>query len=80
MVRKDGAEVRKQRMHEVAQAVLKSLAQMNPLSLSRTLASLQYSTGLTREKLTEYMGIMQEMGQFVVNVEKDQIRRETSTE
>jgi hypothetical protein len=75
MVRKDGAEVRRQRMHEVAQAVLKALAQENPLTMSKTLASLQYSTGLTREKLLEYLGIMQEMGQFALDVEKDQIRK-----
>jgi DNA-binding IclR family transcriptional regulator len=75
MVRKDGAEVRRQRMHEVATSVLKALQQENPLTLSKTLAALQYSTGLTREKLYEYLNVMQENGHFAIDVEKDQIAK-----
>ena len=75
MVRKDGAETRRQRIQEIAVSVLKALSQQNPLSLSKTLAALQYTSGLTREKLLEYLAIMQEHGQFIIDNEKDQIRK-----
>jgi len=75
MVRKDGAAVRKERIQEIAVSILKALNKENPLSLSKTLASLQYLTGLTKSKLIEYLEIMQENGQFSLDIEKDQIKK-----
>ena len=80
MVRKDGAETRRQRIQEVAVTVQKALNQHNPLSLSKTLAALQYTSGLTKEEQLEYLSIMEANSQFVIDHEKDQIRREASTE
>lgn len=75
MVKQDGAEMRKQRIQQIARSILKALAQENPLSLTKTLATLQYDTGLTKDKLIEYLTIMQKMGQFVIDNEKDTISK-----
>ena len=75
MVRRDGAEVRKERMQEVARFVQKSLLNEKELSLSKTTAVLAYETGLTKEKLTEYLSILENLGQFVVEKEQDKIKR-----
>jgi hypothetical protein len=77
MGKMDGAAVRKERIQQTAVGVLKALARENPLSLSKTLSSLQYSTGLTKGKLMEYLEICQENGQFIIDVEKDQIKKAT---
>jgi DNA-binding IclR family transcriptional regulator len=75
MPRKDGAAIRKERIQEIAVSILKALSRENPLSLSKTLAALQYSTGLTKSKLSEYLDIMVQNGQFSIDVEKDQIKK-----
>jgi hypothetical protein len=80
MVRKDGAEVRRQRIHEIAQAVLKGLNQKQTLQLSNVLSSLQYDTGLTKEKILEYLDIMAEQGQFVIDNDHDTIRKATDSQ
>jgi hypothetical protein len=75
MPRKDGAAIRKERIQEIAVSILKALARENPLSLSKTLSSLEYSTGLTKPKLREYLEIMAANDQFCIDVEKDQIKK-----
>lgn len=80
MVRKDGAEIRRARIQEIASLVLKNLHKENPLSLSQTLAALQYQFGLTKEKILEYLNIMQEMGQFIIENENDQIKKATDSQ
>lgn len=75
MVRRDGAEVRKERMQEVARFIQRSLLNEKELSLSKTLAVLTYETGLTKEKLTEYLSILENLGQFVIEKEQDKIKR-----
>ena len=49
MVRRDGAEIRKERMQEVARLIHRTLANEKQVSLSKTLALLQYEFGLTKE-------------------------------
>lgn len=75
MVRRDGAEIRKERMQEVARIIQRRLLNEKELSLSKTVAFLQYEMGLTKEKLTEYLGILESLGQFVLEKEKDRIRK-----
>lgn len=67
MVRKDGAEVRKQRIMEVRQAIHRFLFSKTEVDLNEVLAALQYQTGLTREKLLEYIGIIEATHQIVVD-------------
>jgi len=75
MVRQDGAELRKQRISQIAQSVQKSLNKQNPLPLSQSLATIQYETGLTKEKVMEYLKLMESIGQFVLDIENDMILR-----
>jgi hypothetical protein len=75
MVRRDGAEIRKERMQEVARLIHRTLANEKQVSLSKTLALLQYEFGLTKEKLMEYFTVLESLGQFVVEKERDRIRR-----
>jgi hypothetical protein len=51
MVRRDGAEVRKERIQEIARLIHRSLHTHGELSLSKTLATIQYEFGLTRDKI-----------------------------
>jgi hypothetical protein len=75
MVKQDGAELRKQRIQQIARSILKALGEQNPLSLSQTLTTLQYDTGLTEEKLIEYLELMSAMGQFVLDKADDRISK-----
>jgi len=75
MVRRDGAEVRKERIQEIARVIQRSLQNHGELSLSKTVALLQYEFGLTKEKLLEYLGVLEGLGQFVIEKEHDRIRR-----
>jgi len=75
MVRRDGAEIRKERMQEVARLIHRTLANEKQVSLSKTLAVLAYEFGLTKEKLMEYVSILESLGQFVLEKEHDKIRK-----
>jgi len=75
MVRRDGAEIRKEQIQEIAKLIQRSLHNHGEISLSKTIATLQYETGLTKEKLMEYLGILEGLGQFVVEKEQDKIKR-----
>jgi len=74
MVRRDGAAVRKQRIEEIGRFIMSNLAMNREIPLSKTLALLQYKTGLTKEKLMEYIGILQDLERFTIDIEKDKIR------
>lgn len=73
MVRKDGAEARKQRIQEIAQTIHRSLNPVGAISLSKTIAALQYETGLTKERITEYLRILEKLDHFTLDVENDKI-------
>jgi len=75
MFRRDGAEIRKQRIQEVARFIQRTLLDEKTLSLSKTIALLQYEFGLTKEKLMEYLTILESLGRFVIEKEQDRIRR-----
>jgi len=73
MVRRDGAEVRKERIAEIGRFVHKGLSKSEELSLSKTVALLQYQFGLTKDKLQEYLTILEDLGHFALDNEKDRI-------
>ena len=80
MVRRDGAEIRKERIQEVARFIQRALLNEKELSLSKTLAVLAYETGLTKEKLMEYLNILENLGQFAIKKEQDRIRMQVKDE
>lgn len=80
MVRKDGAEARKERIKNIATAIQASLFKnkesgLDYIPLKKTVALLELDTGLTREKIVEYMALLQEADQIEIDHEKDQIRK-----
>ncbi len=78
MVRKDGAESRKERIAKIAANVQAALYQNKDLgfiSLKKTVAKQALETGLTCIKIMEYLALLVEADQFEVDLERDQIRR-----
>ena len=75
MVRRDGAEVRKERIQEIARLIHRSLHSHGEISLSKTLATIQYEFGLTRDKIQDYLGILEGLGQFQIEKEEDKIKK-----
>jgi hypothetical protein len=77
MVRRDGAEVRKERIQEIARLIHRSLHNHGEISLSKTLATLQYEFGLTKDKIQEYLEILEGLGHFLIEKEEDKIKKIT---
>jgi hypothetical protein len=77
MVRRDGAEVRKERIQEIARLIHRSLQRNGEICLSKTLSLIQYEFGLTRDKIREYIGILEGLGQFLIETEHDKIKKIT---
>lgn len=76
MVRKDGAEARKERLQKVAQIIQATLhKEEGQISLSKTIAALQYDLGLTRDKTMEYLDILEKIGQFSIDQPNDRITK-----
>ena len=78
MVRRDGAEARKERITHIARIIQASLFQNKEagfIPLKKTVAILMLETGLTKEKIMEYLRLLEETGQIEIDEEKDQIRK-----
>jgi hypothetical protein len=79
MVRKDGAEARKERYAKIAQVIQAMLFKateqdLDYIPLKKTVVGFKVDMGLTAEKILEYMQDLEELGQFEMDHEKDQIR------
>jgi protein-disulfide isomerase-like protein with CxxC motif len=75
MVGRDGAEARKERLQRIARFIQAALHKEGEIQLTKTVAVLQYDMGLTREKLQEYLEILRDLGQFVMDFEHDKIKK-----
>jgi hypothetical protein len=78
MVRRDGAETRKERLGEIAKFVQASLHQnkeSGEIPLSKTVSKLMLTTGLTEPKLMEYLDLLEKADQFEMDVQNDKIKR-----
>jgi hypothetical protein len=75
MVRRDGAAIRKERIQEMARFIQRPLLNHRELSLSKTLAALQYEFGLRSEKIMEYLRILEDLGQFTLDIDRDKIKK-----
>jgi hypothetical protein len=76
MVRRDGAEVRKERITEIGRLVLALLnkSEKGEILLEKTVSVLAYEKGLRKERVKEYLGILADLDRFVLDVEGDKIR------
>ena len=81
MVKKDGAEARRERIKQIAQSMQAAFHEKKEkggtpeLQLSKFISSLMFNTGLTREKVILYLEIIQDMGQCELDFENDKIRK-----
>lgn len=80
MVRRDGAAIRKERMQEIARHIHRLLEKHNQISLTKTIAGLQYGYGLTKEKIIEYLQILADLGHFLLDKEHDKIQKITEVQ
>lgn len=75
MVRRDGAEIRKERIQEIARVIQRLLHNHSEILLSKCLATFQYEFGLTKEKIMEYLEVLEGLGQFTLDKEHDKIKK-----
>jgi len=80
MTRNDGVETRRQRIQMVNERVvgLLNIAKEKWILLKKTVADLQYETGLTLKRIMEYLAIGEERGLFVIDIKNDRIRKTES--
>jgi len=77
MVRRNGAEARKERIQWIARYIQARLHKEGELSFSKTIVELQYESGLTKERILEYLKIPENLGQFVIDEKLDKITKKT---
>ncbi|MEM3596751.1 MAG: hypothetical protein QXJ53_01270 [Candidatus Bathyarchaeia archaeon] len=75
MVRRDGAEIRKERIQEVIRRVVALLYNHDEVELESTVAMLQYETGLRPDKIMEYLSIGDQLKRFELDIDKNKIRK-----
>jgi len=75
MVRRDGAEIRKERIQEVIKKVMSLLYDKEEIELDSTVAMLEYETGLRPEKIIEYLQIGDRLKRFELDIDRDKIRK-----
>ncbi len=74
MVRRNGAEVRKERIQQIGRRVAALLHKTgSEIPLGKTVSALAYEFGLTREKIVEYLRILEDLDRFMLDVERDRI-------
>ena len=75
MVRRDGAEVRRERIGYVTKRVLSWLHESGSgeIKLSKILAQLEAETGNRRERLMEYLQNGHDRERFIIDKENDKI-------
>ena len=79
MVRKDGAEARKERIEQIARKIMAKLNKEKEISLSKEIAEIQYEFGLTKEKIMEYLEILEKLARFVLDKDNGKIRNITES-
>jgi len=75
MVRKDGAEAKKERLESIAKKIMSALSQELEISLSKTIAVIEYEYGLSKEKALEYLETLEKLNRFVLDKDADKIKK-----
>jgi len=75
MVRRDGAEIRKERIQEIIKRIMSLLYDKEELELDSMVAMLEYETGLRPEKILEYLKVGEKLKRFEIDTDNDKIIR-----
>ena len=75
MVRRNGAEAKRERMRQIAQYIQAKLRREEMILLSKTIAELEYDFGLTKERILEYLETLENLGQFAIDNKLDKITK-----
>lgn len=78
MVRRDGAEARKERIERIARTIQAGLfanKDTGYVPLKKTVARVSIEIGCTPQKIMEYLELLAITDQFVIDHENDQIRK-----
>ena len=81
MVKRDGAETRRERITEIARFIQaafqkkKEAGESEELSLSKLVSTMMFLKGLTKDTVMEYLEVIQGMEQIEVDVVNDKVRR-----
>jgi hypothetical protein len=78
MVKRDGAETRRERISQIARSIQATFQQNKEdgeISLSKLIGLIMYQHGLTREKVMEYLQVIETMGQIELDVVNDKIMK-----
>ena len=75
MVRRNGAEVRKERLQDISCEIQSLLVDNKELLLSKIIAEIQYKYGLTKEKTIEYLKIISNVERFTLDIENNKIKK-----
>ena len=69
--------MRRQRIAQITKMVHSALhsSENGEILLSRFVAGIMYETGLTRDKIMEYLEVPEQMGQFDIDDVNDKIRK-----
>jgi hypothetical protein len=75
MVKKDAAEIRKERIQDMARQIQAALRIHGELSFSGTVNSFAYNMGLRKERVLEYLEIIEGEGQIMIDNDYDKIKK-----
>ena len=77
MVKRDGAETRRERISQIARALQAALfeSKSGEISLSKFVGVMMFQTGLTKEKVMEYLEVIETMDQAELDVLNDKIKK-----
>lgn len=75
MVKRDGAEIRKERIQEIVRKVVSLLHNEEEILVDSTVAILQYETGLRPDKIMEYLEIGDQLKRFELDKDKNKIKK-----
>jgi hypothetical protein len=81
MVKQDGAETRRERISDIARFIQaafqksKETGESEELSLSKLVSTMMFQKGLTKEKVTEYLDVIQAMGQIELDLVNDRVMK-----
>jgi hypothetical protein len=78
MVRRDGAEVKRERLEEIAREIQRLLFNEGQICFSRCVNALIYKHGLKKERAIEYLEILEGLDKFVIDKEHDIIKKAES--